>query len=183
MALLALLVGMAALAACSRSGEPGTAALSPAPVTVRAEARDDRFELVLESAQEAWRAGDPIDVRATLTYLGEEDGIDYAASGGGAIAFSVREIGGTRLMDAIRTDDCVPYTISAAEPLVVQYQKSGAIDPGEPNEAFYQSFFADPVFSLPVGRWEVTALMELYVPTCERDAETHLEAALTLVVE
>ena len=178
-----LLVTTALVGACSRTGGPASDVPSAAPATAYADAHDDRFELVLESTKVRWSAGEPIHLRATLRYIGSETGVDYAASGGGPIAFSLREIGGTRVVDYVRTADCRPYTIATDEPLVVPYQKSGGFSPGEPNEAFLRAFLADPVLSLPAGSWEVTADMELYVPTCERDTDVHLSAALTLIVE
>jgi hypothetical protein len=179
-----LLTVAAVLAACGGEIDHPTSAPTAAPETARAEAQDRDFVLVLESASERWLASDDIEVSATLTYVGEGTGTDYWASGQGPIAFGVREIGGTREMGAVRTMDCVPYQIAADHPLTVPYRKSGGIDPGEPNEPFYQSFFADPAFQLPAGRWEITADLALVLsPGCGEGREVRLQAALTIVVE
>lgn len=142
-----------ALVACAGPAAPRVYQPS-APPTARAHV--DNFILEISSPQETWTAGEPITVTATLTYA-RPGAITIIGAGSGPIAFGVREIGGTREMGAFLTSDAVPHVIGP-EPYVVEYGKSGGWSPDDPNEAFYEDFFADPEFRLPPGRWEVTAL-------------------------
>ena len=85
-------------------------------------------------------------------------------------------------MDAIRDAAGFTYTIGPDQPITTQYQKSGAIDPGEPNEAFYEAFFADPLFHLPAGSWRVEAWTQLFVGGCD-GRRVELRASLLLTVQ
>jgi hypothetical protein len=140
------------LAACGL-GAPNVYQPS-APPTARVRAGD--FTLEIATPLERWEAGEPIAVSATLTYEGSGTSTIYGPEPV-PLSFGVREIGGTREMAAFLTYYGAPLRIGP-EALVVEYRKSGGWSPGDdPNEAFYEDFFADPEFRLPAGRWEVTA--------------------------
>ena len=156
---------------------------STGPATINAVTRDRDFLLVLRTSRSSWVAGEPIEVFAILRYAGGQR-TEYWSSGGGPIAFGLQELGGSRHMDAIRDADCRRFEMTAADPLTMAYRKSGGFDPGDENEAFYRSFFDDPVFRLPAGRWEVTADVDLYLPPgCGEGREVKLSTSLTLRVE
>ena len=141
------------VAACTGPGAPSVYLPSASPPSM-VQAGD--FTLEISSPRDRWPAGEPIKVRATLTYRGSGATTIWGA-GAGLIAFGVREIGGTREMAAFLTNDAEPHQIGP-EPLVVEYRKSAGWDPrDDPNAAFYESFLSDPAFRLPAGRWEVTA--------------------------
>jgi hypothetical protein len=86
-------------------------------------------------------------------------------------------------MDASRTLDCAPFSITAADPLRVSYKKSGGWDPGEANEPFYRAFFEEPDLRLPAGLWEMTAEAKLVLPPACDGRAVELSASLTLRVE
>lgn len=119
-----------------------------------AKVRSGDFTLEISSPRDTWPAGSPIEVTATLAYNGPGSTTVYGPEPH-PLSFGVREIGGTREMAASLTYAGAPIHIGP-EPLVVAYRKSGGWSPGDdPNEAFYEEFFADPLFRLPPGRWEV----------------------------
>ena len=141
------------VAACAGPGPPSAYRPSSPPT---ARALVDDFLLEIASPRDTWQAGEPISVTASLTYLGT-GATTVIGAGSGPIAFGVREVGGTREMAALLTYDAVPHRIGP-EPYLVEYRKSGGWSPGDdPNEAFYEEFFADPEFRLPPGSWEITA--------------------------
>jgi hypothetical protein len=124
----------------------------------RDEAHEGDFRLVIESPRATWRSGEPIELAASLTYNGPQSELPLHGSGAGPIAFMVEEVDGTRKMEATWRLDCAPHPIRRGVPLAKVYAKSGGYTPDDPNVDFYRSFFDDPVFRLPPGRWRVTAI-------------------------
>ena len=156
---------------------------SPPAQALRGEAIDPEFTLVNTSPKATWRVEEAIVVQAELAYRGALPELTIGGSGGGLIGFSVRELGGDRRMDAVREADCSFFTISPGQPITSSYRKSGTIDPGEPNEGFYRQFFADPLFHLPAGSWQVEAWAQLNVgPEC-RGRTVDLRASLLIIVQ
>lgn len=167
------------LGGCSQA----TALPSIQAAPLRGEARDPEFTLVITSPQAAWSVGDAIEVQAELSYDGAMSVVTIGSAIGGVIAFTVVEVNGDRRMDAVRDAACAPYTIGPDHPITTPYLKSGGINPGEPNEAFYRDFFADPAFRLPPGAWRVTAWANLATgPDCGRPV-VDLRATLLITVE
>lgn len=142
---------VATLTACgSAAPEPYQPSGSPQPIV-----RGGDFTLEISSPRDTWSAGEPIEVPATLTYVGHGSTTIYGPEPD-PLSFGVREIGGTREMSASLTYEGGLVEVGP-EPLVVEYRKSGGWSPGDdPNEDFYEEFFADPEFRLPSGTWEVS---------------------------
>lgn len=164
------------LAAC---GAPASSVSAPAS----AEARDADFILVITSPADQWAVGQAIEVEARLSYVGPgEEETTIWSSVGGVISFEVVELTGRRRMDAIRDAACARYSISHAKPIKTLYRKSGEINPGGPDEAFYREFFDDPLFRLPSGRWRITAWASLAVQECG-GRQVDLRASLTITVK
>jgi len=138
---------------------------SPTPSAVT---QDAEFVLAISTPKHEWASNEAIEVQATLsiTLTRPEASSVIWGSGGGIIAFEVVELTGTRRMDAVRDASCVRYSVSPSTPIEAPYAKSGTIDPGDPNEAFYRDFFNDPLFHLPAGRWRITAWASLTVGEC-----------------
>ena len=140
-----------ALAACAGPAAPSIYRPSASPA---AKVRSGEFALEISSPRDTWQADEPIQVQATLIYSGPGTTTIYGPEPD-PLSFGVREIGGTREMAAFLTYYGAPLQIGP-EPLVGEYRKSGGWSPGDdPNEAFYEAFFAEPEFRLPPGRWEV----------------------------
>jgi hypothetical protein len=169
-----------ALAACA----PATASPTGGALPLRNEVHDPEFTLVITSPRATWKENEAIQVQAELSYRGALQTTTIYSSGGGVIGFSVEEVNGDRKMDAIRDASCAKYTIGQGQPITTPFAKSGAINPGEPNEAFYREFLADPLFHLPAGRWRVTAWALLYTgPDWCGGREEDLRAALLITVQ
>jgi len=151
--------------------------------SLRGEARDAEFTLVIHSPQAIWSAAEEITVQAELSYTGTSQELAIGGAIGGVIAFSVEEVTGDRRMDAIRDAACARYTIGPDRPITSPYIKSGVFNPGEPNEAFYREFFDDPLFRLPTGTWRVTAWAALAIgPDCG-GRQVDLRAPLLITVQ
>lgn len=156
----------------------GSAAESPA-----AEAQDGEFVLRIAAPRTIWAAGEPIEVTATLSYEGPLAVTSIGGAGAGPIAFSVVELNGTRRLDGIMTADCAPHEIGRQAPIVREYVKSGAINPGDLNEAFYRTFLDDPEFRLPSGRWQVIAWAAFQSHAGCEGRSLDLRASLILMVK
>lgn len=177
MRVLVALVVLLASCSTAKATEPGT----PSPSPLGAVARDGMFVLEIASPRDRWAGNEPIRLAATLSYEGSRQ-LRLMGAGSGLIAYTVTELTGSREMGAVRTSDCEPYDIGPDRPIKVDYIKSGAVNPGEPNEAFYEEFFSDPEFRLPAGRWRVEAWARFAVGECG-EPETELRAAVVLAVE
>jgi hypothetical protein len=116
-----------------------------------------QFRLRFELPRTSWRTGESITGLATLSYLGSGT-VGIGSSGMGPIGFEFDEIGGTRQMGPAWTSDLVGREISAAKPFTSQIKKSGGWIGEDPNAAFYDSFFHDPLVHLPPGDWTITAI-------------------------
>ncbi|HYN64214.1 MAG TPA: hypothetical protein VES36_06375 [Candidatus Limnocylindrales bacterium] len=145
-----------------------------------AEVREGDFVLRITAPHSSWATDEPIAVSATLTYDGALEEIELGASGSGPIAFSVVELEGTRAMKAGWDQDCAQHRLMRNQPLLKPYAKSGAWSGGDPNEAFYREFFADPEFRLPAGRWDVSAETLFSVGECSAD---NVEMRATIVLD
>ncbi len=173
MAACATPTGSPAPAGSSPSGSPG--ANEPA----RAEAADGPFQLVFEVPAPTWRAGQPIDGRASLGIT--TGGAEVGGSGSGLVGFEFREVGGHRLVGPAWTADCRQYRLEAGAPLVTGIVKSGGFAGEDPDAAFYRSFFADPLVRLPAGTWEITAVADFIEGACDGAHHT-LRAPITVTI-
>ena len=139
-----------AMAACAAQPAP-----SDGPVT--ATAAGHGLTLSIRAEQSAVRAGDRIEVGATVRHAGVGD-LVVSGSGMGVVGFTI-----TRLEDGltsggpVMTGDCVPHVIPPGAGLRYPFAKSGASVPGEPNAWFLQDYFAEPRLTLPAGTWRIEA--------------------------
>lgn len=189
----ALAFGFVALVALGACGPAATAPPAgptdavPIPTrdpaaAVRAEALDGPFRLVLELADDTWQAGEPIEGRARLELREGAGGVDLVGSGGGLLAFDTVEVDGRRRMEAAWTADCAPFRLDPGAPLTAGLAKSGGYSAEDPDAAFYRAFFADPLFRLLEGRWEIAAVATFAVGECGGRVVT-LRAPLTVTIE
>jgi hypothetical protein len=159
-------------------GGPG-----PAPVGVSDSVTSGDFRLTISSPSGTWGSDEAIEVEATLEYLGNAAETTIWGSGSGPIGFSVVEVSGDREMGGAFTADCASHVIGAGQPITTPFQKSGGYSPDEPNATFYASFFADPVFRLPAGEWQVTASATFDDGETCTASPIQMAATITLTIE
>jgi hypothetical protein len=137
---------------------------------------------VLQVGSTRYAANQPIDASATLTYLGPEAGVDLVGSGSGLVIFSVKQLDGGLDLGGGQTADCQTSRLDRDRPMLARFKKSGGWTGEDPNAAFLEAYFNDPVLRLPRGRWQITAAAEFYVGEC--GAASHaLNADVTIAVE
>ena len=146
----------------SPSGPPTAAPARP----MRAEAREGDFRLILQSSDDHYAAGAPIDLATEVSYLGPQPKLILGGSGGGLVVVSLLQLDGPLRMEGGSDDMCSGYTIAPGAPLTQRYVKSGGWSEEDPNKAFYTAFFADPVLRLPSGKWRVVANAWFTVGDC-----------------
>jgi hypothetical protein len=148
-----------ALAACA--GQPlSPAASPPTGAAVRASDVTGAFELTFELPRTTFRAGEPIEGRATLSVIGGAP-VVFGSSGGGPFVFSFSEMNGRRHVGGAMSADCAPYRLEPGRPMTSAIRKSGGFSDDDPEAAFYQAFLGDPIVSLPAGDWRITAVASL----------------------
>jgi hypothetical protein len=88
----------------------GDASSSPG-AGVSAQARDGDFVLTLASPRATWTTQDAIQVTATLSYMGHEQGATIGA-GGGPVVFSLQQLsGGTAALEGGQRLSCIHYSL------------------------------------------------------------------------
>jgi hypothetical protein len=164
-------------------GSPAPApALVPA-VAVEGTDADAAFALRIRAESAVYRSGEPIHIRAWLTYLGPKQQEGLAGSGDGLVGFSWEEQLGRRHQGAVWHSSCVGYSIDRGKALAVPFAKSGGFSGEDPDADYWRQFFADPVFRLPVGRYRIHAETNFWIGDCGHPApEHHLDAAVEITV-
>lgn len=161
-----------------------TAAPAESPWEVVDSAHDVSWILAIGSPKAQWAAGEAIDIRAVLTYVGPGQGAEYFGSGSGPLTFGLREIGGTRHLEGFMELDCSRHAMRSHEPLVVSQFKTGGYSADDPSAAFYEHLLADPLLRLPPGQWELTARAVFSMPPgCGEGRAVSLLALIVLTVE
>jgi hypothetical protein len=143
---------------------------------------DGVFELLVRSARQTWKAGEPIEVEATLTYTGEAETVEVTGSGGGLVGFGLEQLDGPLDVQGVTTSDCRPYEMVRGESAMSTFEKSGGWSDSDPNAAAIQAFLRDPLFRLPAGAFVVHATFTGYLGGC--GGERHglsVELPLTVV--
>ncbi len=152
-----------AVSACAPTGSlasPPASAAEATPIgelgTDIANRADGPFELVLALPGSTFSTDQAVTGQAVLSVADGKEAM-IAGPGAGPLAFSFREVGGTRQMEAGYRPSCRMFTIESGAPITSDLTKSGGWPANDPNASFYQSFFADPDIHLPSGTWDISA--------------------------
>jgi len=175
-ALAGLAAALAVLAACGPGGTPAT----NAPVAPSDTARDATFALTITLDRSIYRAGQPIGVLTSYTYLGPKasERVFHAAS---PVGFRIEEIGGRRGMEGGMDMPCLSTDVAAGQPVAVAFAKSGLVSE-EPGVGFDLAWYEDRVLSLPAGRWRISAVFNADLGDC--GGEPHaLQVSSEVLVE
>ena len=130
-----------------------------------ARAADDDFVITFQMPDAA-RTDEPVALGSTLTYSGPQDAVTIWSSGAGPIAYSVKQMDGPLLFEAVTPGNCVPHDMIRGETYWIPYVKGGAYDPEGPNADAYRKFFSTQDLRLPAGEWSVEARLNISVDEC-----------------
>jgi len=164
-----------------QASPPGSSSTSPTPSRVTKS--DGTFEVTISTPNAHVAPNEPITIRTTLTYVGPKPSIEAAGSGGGLVAFSLEEVGGTRSIHSAITADCrTGYRFTRGVPVEQRFGKSGGFSQEDPNADFIRTYLTDPVLRLPAGRWRVVADLNASEGTCTADGGHVLSVPLEITV-
>ncbi|MBA2381029.1 MAG: hypothetical protein H0V73_02870 [Chloroflexi bacterium] len=153
-------------AACGMSPQP----VEPSAIGGRAEAQGFVLEVHLPS--DTYAVTDTIPVLTTVTWTGEPGKGQIWGSGTGPVTFAFQEIGGTkRVMGGAMTADCGMTEFPSGAAVSVPFRKSGGWAGEDPNSAFYQAWFKDPLLHLPAGHWQVRIDLGGYLTPCDANSK------------
>lgn len=175
----ALVAGVLSIGPGPRDSAAATDGSSVAPTDVgngpiAATKRSGEFELTVWSAKARYEVDEPIDIEASLVYLGSGS-VQIAhgqGAGGTAVGFGVEEpvIGELRLAPVVR-ESCERSVLQAGNSLKVPFAKAGGGWSGDdPRADEYRAWFEDPVLRLPAGVWHVYSVAGFSIDTCSPDA-------------
>jgi hypothetical protein len=119
---------------------------------------DGEFALELTADQDRYRAGQPIEIEALLTYAGAEQSVTIGGPGGAVIWFTIQSTDPAITIVPAGNTQCVPRQIIHDQPMLIPFAKTRSLVDDDPMRPFLQAFFADPVLRLPAGEWTVTAV-------------------------
>jgi hypothetical protein len=151
---------------------------------VNGEDADQEFRLTISADQSHYRAGQLMDVSATLTYVGPNAGTVVGGSGTGLVGFALERKEDPALrIEPAGTSDCRQYRMVRGVAVAHPFMKTGGFADEDPLAAFYRAYFASPELRLPAGTWTISAVAKfLGSATCD-GPEHALSASVTVIVE
>jgi hypothetical protein len=140
---------------------PFAPAASPANGPVSATTRSGEFELTIRSDKAHYVAGEPIDISASLTYLGRGGPIEIGhdiGQDGSPIGFGVLEpiFEGYHLSGGVSRLVCHASTLTPLQPIISSFAKTGGGYGGD--SAGFVAYMRDPVLWLNEGTWHPYAI-------------------------
>lgn len=138
--------------------DPITLTPSPAPTALssHAETALGDFKLTFDVPKTRWTSSESITGTSRLEYLGSGPSA-LSGSIGGPLGFELNEVNGTRNLAPVYDDACAFKAIDKGFAVTAALRKDGGYDADLPSASFYASFFADPLYRLPPGDWEISA--------------------------
>jgi hypothetical protein len=148
-------------------------------LTIPATVSDDRFELTMVSPKLVWTDKEPIEIGATLAYLGEEP-VTIWHSDQSPVDFALRSIDGPYDTTPVSDLMCGRSEFGPGGVGLYPFAKSGSYDPQGELGKFWRAWFRQPELLLPVGTYQIIAYAEHGASGC--DDIRRLDAALTVEV-
>jgi hypothetical protein len=150
---------------------------------IQATTRSGDFELTIRSAKARYAIDEPIDITASLVYLGS-DSVQIAhgqGAGGTAVAFGVEEpvLGDLRLSPVV-PESCERSILDGGVPLEVAFAKGGGWSGDDPRADEYRAWFEDPELRLAASTWHVYAVANFSLGECGPDP---IEMRVDLAIE
>lgn len=128
----------------------------PVPSPLMVQETDGAYTLSFTISKRTWRPGEPVQGQVSFAI---SDGGQAAVSGSGEnfVGFEFARDGGPTITPAWPAS-CRTHVIDPIRPLVFPIQKSGQVDPSNPNAHLLRKWLTDPLVQLPAGRWRITAI-------------------------
>jgi hypothetical protein len=120
------------------------------------EHEDEYFDMRLHVVRTTYKAGEPIEISASLAYTGEEKSYTVWGSSSAQVVFTLTD-GKNFDVDGASTSDLVPTEFKKGETVSYPFVKSGGFGSDDPDADFWKSFYAEKELKLPAGTYLVTA--------------------------
>ena len=151
-ALVVVVIGVTLLEAGNLPGATSSPSAAPSGEVVSTTQSGD-FELTVRATKGRYVAGEPIEISAMLTYLGQEATVRIAHGNGSPMSFGIVEpVNGLTLSPSWRAS-CEQSELTRGVPLDKAFAKSGGFSGDDPRAAEWERFYAEPALMLPVGTW------------------------------
>ena len=162
---------------------PAPATESPSPLVGTETVTDDVFELTIATPRTTWSADEPIEVGATLTYIGDQPEMTVIGAGSGIVGFGIEQLDGPVDMDPGWRLSAREYDFAQGDRIEVPFTKSGGFDPDGPMGDFWRAWFDDPELRLPAGSYRLFAVARYDLPalTPGVEVETGVELRIEIV--
>jgi hypothetical protein len=144
---------------------------------------DGRFRLTIHADQDRYRAGQELQVTASLAFLGAEPEVAVSGSGTGLVVFGVERDQPPIRIGPAGTTDCRPSQLRRDTPMEVSFFKTGGYDPSEPLAPFYESYLFPRELRLAAGTWTISAIASFNEGTDCTGRGHDLQASVRVVVE
>ncbi len=112
----------------------------------------------------SWALGEPIEITATLAYIGAAPLMTVIGSGGGIVHFGIEQLDGPFAMGPLVIGSAQGYDFSTGDVMTVPYVKSGAYDADRLTALFWGLWFDDPELRLTPGTYRIYAVADYDVP-------------------
>ena len=111
------------------------------------------FQLTIRATKARYAPDEPIEISASLTYLGGDESVQLWHGGGSPMAFGIREpVNGLTLSPSWRLS-CTPTELVRKGSIEQAFTKSGGFDGTDPHAVEWRAFFDEPRLFLPEGTW------------------------------
>ena len=118
---------------------------------------DGTFRLVLTAGQDRYRAGQLIDVTATVTYIGPADSWTVRGSESGLVGFGVDSASLPVQIGPAFTSACSRYEFTRGVGVDFPFSKLSGFGGPESLNGFYRAYLSSDELRLPAGSWTITA--------------------------
>lgn len=169
-------------------GDPGrtadpTAGSSPSAPNhvVHASTRSGDFQLEIQSDKAWYLPGEPIQIQASLTYVGPHPTIRITHGFGSPMSFGILEpVNGLDLSPRWRLS-CDESDLTRDVPLERTFVKTGGFSGDHPKASEFDAFFSDPLLTLPVGVWHPFVQATFSIGDCGGSASVRAEIEIEVV--
>lgn len=141
---------------------------------------DGTFRLVLTAGQDRYRAGQLMDVTASLTYLGPADSWTVSGSESGLVGFGIESASLPVHISSGFTSGCSRYEFTRGVPVDFPFSKLNGSGGPYTLEEFYRAYLSSDELRLPAGSWTITAVGS--IGACGYESH-ELWASVTVEVE
>lgn len=177
---LSLVLALAAIWPAAALAQPDEEGTVPPPRSL-ATATDDLFTLTITTPKTSWALGEPIEIAATLAYIGAAPRMTVTGSGGGIVNFGIEQLDGPFDMAPFVIASGQGYDFSAGDVMAVPFAKTGAYDADSLTAVIWRPWFDDPELRPPPGTYRIYAVADYDVPdvpvTDELRAEVVVEVS------